>query len=80
MSSFTARKKIVKERGAEPDAFEQSVAQVREHREESRWRARRPRRPPRPCLLLDGLRAGGLCTCCGDDGVALRFTGIEVAI
>lgn len=26
---FTARKKIVKEKGAEPDAFEESVAQVR---------------------------------------------------
>ena len=26
---FTARKKIVKERGAEPDEFEESVAQVR---------------------------------------------------
>lgn len=25
---FTARKKIVKERGAEPDEFEESVAQV----------------------------------------------------
>jgi hypothetical protein len=26
---FTARKKIVKEKGVEPDAFEESVAQVR---------------------------------------------------
>jgi hypothetical protein len=26
---FTARKKIVKEKGAEPDSFEESVAQVR---------------------------------------------------
>ena len=26
---FTARKKIVKEKGAEPDEFEESVAQVR---------------------------------------------------
>jgi hypothetical protein len=25
---FTARKKIVKEKGADPDAFEESVAQV----------------------------------------------------
>lgn len=30
--SFTARKKIAKERGAEPNAFEQTVAQVREER------------------------------------------------
>ena len=27
---FTARKKIAKEKGAEPDDFEESVAQVRE--------------------------------------------------
>jgi hypothetical protein len=31
--SFTARKKIAKERGAEPNAFEQTVAQVRRERE-----------------------------------------------
>jgi hypothetical protein len=29
---FTARKKIVKEKGAEPDDFEESVAQVRAER------------------------------------------------
>lgn len=29
---FTARKKIVKEKGAEPDDFEESVAQVRAKR------------------------------------------------
>ena len=57
MSSFTARKKIVKERGAEPDAFEQSVAQVRERaerrereererRRRRRWGARRRLLPP----------------------------------
>ena len=28
---FTARKKIVKEKGAEPDDFEESVAQVGTH-------------------------------------------------
>lgn len=31
--SFTARKKIAKERGAEPNAFEQTVAQVKRERE-----------------------------------------------
>ena len=36
--SFTARKKIAKERGAEPNAFEQTVAQVRERKREEEER------------------------------------------
>ena len=45
--SFTARKKIVKERGAEPDDFEKTVAQVREERRENAIRVPVARRRAR---------------------------------
>lgn len=46
---FTARKKIVKEKGQQPDEFEESVAQVRRQRTDACSR-----------LARSGLRRGGL--------------------
>ena len=43
---FTARKKIAKEKGAEPDAFEESVAQV------PPLASLLPSQQQRPCIML----------------------------